>query len=82
MKDLVERIYNDILACEEDTVNIDNQASRKINQIAMRYSKTLTPEEQEKLKDILFEAAYSAEIAGIKIGISFMLKLLHSINTD
>lgn len=81
MKDLVERIYNDILVCEEDTVKIDNQASREIRKIAERYP-GLTDSEQEKLKDILFEAASFAEYAGIKIGIKFTLDLFLSVYGD
>jgi hypothetical protein len=81
MKDLVERIYNDILVCEEATVKIDNQASKTIRQIAGRYPR-LTDSEQETLKDILYEAASSAEYAGIKIGIKFTLGLLLSVYGD
>lgn len=78
MKDLIERIYKDILIDEKDTVKIDNQVSREIRQIAKRYS-GLTDDEQEKLEGILFEAASFSEHAGIKVGIKFTLDLLSSV---
>ncbi len=78
MRDLIERIYNDILVCEKDTVKIDNKVSKDIWQITGRYP-GLTEDEKEQLKDILYEAASSAEYAGIKIGIKFTLDLLLSV---
>lgn len=78
MKDLIERIYNDILVCEEDTVKIDNQVSKSVRRIVERYP-GLTNNEQETLKDILYEAASSVEYAGIKVGIKFALDLLFSV---
>ena len=82
MTDLIERIYNDILVYEKDTVEIDSKVSEKISQITERYSEKLTPDEQEKLKDILHEAVFSAEVAGIKVGIKFTFELLHSVFAD
>lgn len=78
MKGLVERIYNDILACEEGIVRIDSEASRKIMQIAERHT-GLSEGEREKLKALLYEAAFEAEHAGIKVGIRFTLDLLLSV---
>lgn len=81
MKDLIERIYKDILIDEKDTVKIDNQVSREIRQIAKRYS-GLTDDEREELEGILFEAASFSETAGIKVGIKFALDLLFSVYGD
>ncbi len=82
MTDLLKRIYNDILVCEENTVKIDRKVSERINQIAERYSGQLTPDELEMLKDILYEVAFTAEHAGLKIGMKFILELLYSIFED
>lgn len=81
MKDLVERIYDDILVLEKDTMKIDNQASKEIRKIAARHQ-GLTHDEREKLESILFEAAAFSEYAGIKIGIKFVLDLLLSVYGD
>lgn len=82
MTDLLKRIYNDILVWEENTVKIDRKVSEKINEITDRYSGQLTPDKLEMLKDILYEVAFTAEHAGLKIGMKFILELLYSVFED
>lgn len=79
MKDLLKKIYNDVLVYESDVVKINLQVDEEINQLVEPYTKQLSDEETEKLKEMLSIVGLTAEQAGFENGVRFAVKLLYSL---
>lgn len=79
MKDLLKKIYNDVLVYESDVVKINLQVDEEINQLVEPYKKQLSDEETEKLKEMLSIVGLTAEQAGFENGVRFAVKLLYSL---
>ena len=79
MKDLLKKIYNDVLVYESDVVKINLQVDEEINHLVEPYKKQLSDEETEKLKEMLSIVGLTAEQAGFENGVRFAVKLLYSL---
>ena len=79
MKDLLKKIYNDVLVYESDIVKINKHVDEEINQLVKPYTKQLSDKEMEKLNDLLSVAVMTAEQAGFDNGVRFAVKLLYSL---
>lgn len=82
MKDLLKKIYNDVLVYESDVVKINKQVDEEINRLVKPYTKQISDNEMEKLKEMLSMAVLTAEQAGFENGVRFAVKLLYSLLND
>ena len=79
MKDLLKKIYNDVLVYESDVVKINLQVDEEINQLVEPYTKQLSDEGTENLKEMLSIVGLTAEQAGFENGVRFAVNLLYSL---
>ena len=77
MKDLLRKIYNDVLVYEHDFVKANRRVDEEINQLVKFYAKQLSDEELEKLNEMLSAVALTAEQTGFENGVRFAMKTLH-----
>lgn len=82
MKDLLRKIYNDVLVYEHDFVKANRRVDEEINQLVKFYAKQLSDEELEKLNEMLSAVALTAEQTGFENGVRFAMKTLHSLLSD
>lgn len=82
MKDLLKKIYNDVLVYEHDFVEANKQVDKEINQLAEPYAKQLSDNEREKLNELLSAVTLTAEQTGFENGVRFAVKTLHTLLKD
>ena len=79
MNELLKKIYKEVLVYEHDVVKTNKQVDEEINQLVEPYTKQLTDNEMEKLKEMLSMVGLTAEQAGFENGVRFAVKLLYSL---
>lgn len=82
MNDLLKKIYNDVLVYERDVVKINKKVDEEINRLVEPYTKQLSDDEMEKLKEMLSIVGLTAEQVGFENGVRFALKLLYPLLND
>ena len=79
MKELLQKIYEEILVYEEDIARENMEADEKIRKLFTPYIKQMPEEEAEKWNDLLAVAVLTAEKTGFKNGMSFAFRLFFSV---
>lgn len=82
MKDLLRKIYNDVLVYEYDFVKANRRVDEEIHQLVEPYAKQLSDEELEKLNEMLSAVALTAEQTGFENGVRFAVKIMYSLLSD
>ncbi len=82
MKDLLTKIYNNILVYDNEVISINKAVDDEINQLIQSYKNNLSSYEVEELKDLLSSTALTAQQCGFKCGVQFIIKLICSSLTD
>lgn len=79
MNELLKKIYDNVLVYEHDVIRTNRQIDDEINQLIEPYTKQLSYEETEQLKEMLSIVSLTAEHAGFENGVRFAVKLLYSL---
>lgn len=82
MKELLMKIYNNVLVYEDDVVNVSKVIDDEINLLVEPYQTRLSDDELETLKDLLSSTALTAEQTGFEVGMRFAIKLIFSLLSD
>lgn len=82
MKDLLKKIYDDVLAYEHDIVKANVKVDNEISQLIRNYENQLSDNELERLRELLSVVALTAEQTGFENGVRFAVKLLYSLLND
>ena len=76
---MILELNTEVLVYEHDVVKINKQVDEEINQLVEPYTKQLTDNEMEKLKEMLSMVGLTAEQAGFENGVRFAVKFLYSL---
>ena len=76
---MILELNTEVLVYEHDVVKTNKQVDEEINQRVEPYTKQLTDNEMEKLKEMLSMVGLTAEQAGFENGVRFAVKLLYSL---
>lgn len=70
------KIYENVIRHEEEAVNMERRVNEEIIQLSKPYEEQLSSRELEKLQDIMFSVALTAEHEGFQLGMRYFAKLL------
>ena len=76
---MILELNTEVLVYEHDVVKTNKQVDEEINQLVEPYTKQLTDNEMEKLKEMLSMVGLTAQQAGFENGVRFAVKLLYSL---
>lgn len=79
MNRTLQKIYQEILRYEKDTVKICRAVDDEIATLLKKSADRLNPEEAEELKNMLSGVALAAEQAGFEVGVRFVVNMLCSL---
>ncbi len=75
MRNLLKKVYENIVYYEEDSLAIGKELDEKINIYIQKYSNKLTQNELEELKGIFYKNSLDAEEKGFYLGVKYTMKL-------
>ena len=75
MKDMWSKLFGKILFYEQDFVEYGRFLDRDITQIIEPLKQSMTEEELDVIKDMMYSASYSAEKYGFYLGIGTALTM-------
>lgn len=70
------KIYENVVRHEKEAANMERRVTEEISQLSKPYEKQLSSKELEKLQDIMFSVALTAEHEGFQLGVKYFVKLL------
>ena len=70
------KIYENVIRHEEEAANMERRVTEEIIQLSKPYEEQLSSKELEKLQDIMFSVALTAEHEGFMLGVRYLAKLL------
>ena len=76
---MILELNTEVLVYEHDVVKTNKQVDEEINQLVEPYTKQVSDNEMEKLKEMLSMVGLTAEQAGFENGVRFAVKLLYSL---
>lgn len=79
MEDLLSKIYDKIAFYEKDGIKCGEEFDHDVNEILEPLKESRTEEEIEDIRELIYQAAYSAEKYGFYIGVRFMFRLFAEI---
>ncbi len=82
MEDLLSKIYDKVAFYEEDSIKLGKEFDVLITELLEPLRKSRTEEEVEEIRELIYQAAYSAEKDGFYIGVRFTVGLLTEITTQ
>lgn len=69
-------IYENVIRHTEEAADMERRVTEEIIQLSKPYEEQLSSKELEKLQDIMFSVALTAEHEGFQLGIKYFAKLL------
>lgn len=79
MEDLLVKIYRTIICNERDSTRLAEMYDEKLEAVLEPLKESMTEDEVEKLREIIYEVAYVTEQGGFMLGVRFMAKLMTEI---
>ena len=70
------KIYENVVRHEKEAASMERRVTEEIIQLSKPYEKQLSSKELEKLQDIMFSVALTAEHEGFMLGVKYFVKLL------
>lgn len=69
------KIYENVVRHEKEAANMERRVTEEVIQLSKPYEKQLSSKELEKLQDIMFSVALTAEHEGFMLGAKYFMKL-------
>lgn len=79
MEDLLSKIYDKVAFYEEDSIRLGKEFDTIITELLEPLRESRTEEEVEEIRELIYQAAYSAEKHGFYIGVRFSAVVLSEI---
>jgi len=79
MEDLLSKIYDKVAFYEEDSIKLGKEFDTIITELLEPLRESRTEEEVEEIRELIYQAAYSAEKQGFYIGVRFSAVVLSEI---
>lgn len=79
MEDLLSKIYDKVAFYEEDSIKLGKEFDTIITELLEPLRESRTEEEVEEIRELIYQAAYSAEKHGFYIGVRFSAVVLSEI---
>lgn len=76
MKELLKKIFNNVISQEEDAIKILKHVDEEIDKLIEPYKEQFSDEQLEEIKDLMYGTALIAEQEGFQLGIFYAIKLL------
>ena len=70
------KIYENVVRHEKEAASMERRVTEEVIQLSKPYEKQLSSKELEKLQDIMFSVALTAEHEGFMLGVKYFVKLL------
>lgn len=70
------KIYENVVRHEKEAASMERRVTEEIIQLSKPYEKQLSSKELEKLQDIMFSVALTAEHEGFMLGVKYFVKIL------
>ncbi len=75
MRDLFKKIYENIIYYEKDTISMNKDLNKKIENYIQPYTNKLTKSELEDLKSILYKTSLDSQEDGFYLGVKYSIKI-------
>ena len=82
MRELLKRIFTDIISQEDDSYTANKYIDSKIQEIADSYNEKFSEAEVEQLRGELYQIAFIAEQEGFLLGMKYLFKIAVSLWKD
>ena len=79
MEELLSKIYERIVFYEKDCISLGTEFDRKLATKLAALKGSISDDEMEKLRELLYWVALLEEKDGFRLGVRFTLKLLAEI---
>ena len=79
MEELLSKIYERIVFYEKDCISLGTEFDRKLAKKLAALKGSISDDEMEKLRELLYWVALLEEKDGFRLGVRFTLKLLAEI---
>ena len=79
MEELLSKIYDRIVFYEKDCISLGTEFDQKVAEKLEPMKESISEDELEKLKELIYWAAFLEEKDGFRLGVRFTLKLLMEI---
>lgn len=79
MEELLSKIYDRIVIYEKDCISLGTEFDQKVAEKLEPMKESISEDELEKLKELIYWVAFLEEKDGFRLGVRFTLKLLMEI---
>ena len=79
MEELLSKIYDRIVFYEKDCISLGTEFDQKVAEKLEPMKESISEDELEKLKELIYWVAFLEEKDGFRLGVRFTLKLLMEI---
>ena len=79
MEELLSKIYDRIVIYEKDCISLGTEFDQKVAEKLEPMKESISEDELDKLKELIYWAAFLEEKDGFRLGVKFTLKLLMEI---
>lgn len=81
MKDLLMKIYNEIIQYEETSIELGKALDEEATKLLMSYKETFNDEDLETVKALMYNLAYEAQKTGFLLGVKTVFQILIEVLT-
>lgn len=82
MEDLPSKIYYKVAFYEEDSIKLGKEFDTITTELLEPLKESRTEEEVEEIRELIYQASYSAEKHGFYIGVRFMAGILSELMAE
>ena len=76
MKDLLDKIFDDIICNEEDGYKMEERIGNYIDLCLMPYKEQFSDEDMEKIRDCIYAISTNSEREAFQLGVKYTIKML------
>lgn len=81
MNDLLEKIYENVIRQEDDTLDMEKRINDCMEEYISHYD-DISEKDKERIRDIVYYAVLTSEKEAFQLGIKYAVKMLISLLTD
>ena len=79
MEELLSKIHDRIVMYEQDCISLGTEFDQKVAEKLEPMKESISEDELDKLKELIYWAAFLEEKDGLRLGVKVMFKLLMEI---
>ena len=82
MNELLKKIYENVIAYEDDTLEIGKALDKQVNELLEPYKNQFNEKDMETIRQLMYAILLKAEQEGFQLGVKYSVQMIFKLLMD